>query len=161
MLSWWFLGMVGAVTISKGLARECDNFTDLDFHHSFIGTKLHVRMLLYTQADPDCGLELSHYNMTETPLFNLTRRTTFVIHGYRLTGSPPVWIGEIVQQLLLQEDMNVLVVDWNYGAANLNYFIAVDNTHKTAENITAFIQHMQVGALILSAGKSSAGLNER
>lgn len=119
-----------------------------------------MRILLYTQADPDCGLELSHSNVTESPLFNLTRRTIFVIHGYRLTGSPPVWLGEIVRMLLKQEEMNVLVVDWNYGAANLNYLIAVSNTHKTAENITAFIQHMQVGALILSAGLD-CGLNER
>lgn len=40
--------------------------------------------------------------------------------------------------------MNVIVVDWNYGAANVNYFKAVDNTHKTADNLTAFIKKMQV-----------------
>ncbi|XP_035287649.1 lipase member H-like [Anguilla anguilla] len=151
MLSWWFLGMVGAVTISKGLARECDKFSDLHFHDSFIGTTLHVRILLYTRVTGQCGQELSHLNFTETPQFNMTHRTTFVIHGYRPTGSPPVWIDEIVQLLLSQEDMNVLVVDWNRGAANLNYFIAVRNTLKTAENITAFIQNMQENGASLSS----------
>ena len=107
-----------------------------------------MRILLYTRVDQDCGLELSHHNLTETPLFNLTRRTTFVIHGYRPTGSPPMWLDKIVQKLLALEDMNVLVFDWNHGAANLNYFTVVRNMRKAADNATAFIQRMQVGALI-------------
>ncbi|XP_061104349.1 lipase member H-like [Conger conger] len=151
MLVWWFLGMVGAVTISKGLARECDDFTRLHFHNSFIGTSLRVRFLLYTRANESCGLELSHHNVSETALFNLTRRTAFVIHGYRLTGSPPIWLDEIVKKLLAQEDMNVLVFDWNYGAANLNYLIAVRNMRKAADNATAFIQQMQENGASLSS----------
>ncbi|KAJ8390625.1 hypothetical protein AAFF_G00102310 [Aldrovandia affinis] len=151
MLSWWFLCMAGAVMLSKGLARECDEFTDLGFHDSFIGTKLCVKMLLYTRDNLDCGLELSPHRLADTPLLNLTRRTTFVIHGYRPTGSPPVWMGELVRQLIAQEDMNVLVVDWNRGAANVNYLIAVSNTHKTAENLTGFIQNMQENGASLNS----------
>jgi phosphatidic acid-selective phospholipase A1 len=40
--------------------------------------------------------------------------------------------------------MNILVVDWNRGAANLNYFTAVANTRQAANNLTGFILSMQV-----------------
>ncbi|KAI1903136.1 hypothetical protein AGOR_G00024100 [Albula goreensis] len=147
----WFLSVVVAVMVCEGLGRDCDDFTDLGFHDSFIGTKLKVKILLYTKDNIDCGDEVSHHNLTSAPMFNLTRRTTFVIHGYRPTGAPPVWMGKIVRQLISQDDMNVLVVDWNRGAANINYLIAVTNTKKTAENITSFIQVMQANGASLSS----------
>lgn len=53
-------------------------------------------------------------------------------------------MGDISQLLLAREDVNLIVVDWNYGAANVNYFKAVENTHKAAVNLTAFIERMQV-----------------
>lgn len=87
---------------------------------------------------------MSHTNLSAHPHFNSFRQTTFVIHGYRPTGSPPVWLDNIVEMLLARKDMNVIVVDWNYGATNLNYLKAVENTHKTADNLTAFIKKMQV-----------------
>ncbi|XP_066556026.1 lipase member H [Amia ocellicauda] len=45
--------------------------------------------------------------------------------------------------------MNVIVVDWNRGAATLNYFAAVTNTKKAAENLTEFIVKMQDGGASL------------
>ncbi|XP_063063459.1 lipase member H [Engraulis encrasicolus] len=138
------LCLVSAWVLCKGeKKRECDNFTDLDLRQSFLGTNLYVRLLLYTRANMNCGQEIPHHNITANPLFDLSRPTAFVIHGYRPTGAPPIWIDHIVQLLAAQQDMNVLVVDWNRGAANLNYFTAVTNTRKTAANITGFIQKMQ------------------
>ncbi|KAJ8375695.1 hypothetical protein SKAU_G00062750 [Synaphobranchus kaupii] len=123
---------------------KCDDFTNLDFRETFMGTNLNVKLLLFTRANLDCGQELSHLMLTDQSLFQLARPTAFVIHGYRPTGAPPVWVGHILRLLAAQEDMNILVVDWNRGAANLNYYTAVANTRKAAENITAFIQNMQV-----------------
>ncbi|XP_062377986.1 lipase member H isoform X2 [Sardina pilchardus] len=138
------LCLVGSLMLCRGQEdRECDHFTDLDFHDSFIGTNLYVRLLLYTRANLDCGQELAHHRLAAQPLFNLSRPTAFVVHGYRPTGAPPIWIDHLVRLLALQQDMNVLVVDWNRGAANLNYFTAVTNTRRTAANITGFIQKMQ------------------
>ncbi|XP_053530734.1 lipase member H isoform X2 [Ictalurus punctatus] len=142
MALWWFLVLVGFFLLGRGEGKECDNFSDVDFHEAFIGTNLYVRLLLYTRANLDCGLELPHHNFTKVPLFHVTRPTTFVIHGYRPTGAPPIWINHITRLLAEQADMNVLVVDWNRGAANLNYFTAVANTRRTATNITAFIRRM-------------------
>ncbi|XP_017572469.1 lipase member H isoform X1 [Pygocentrus nattereri] len=141
---WKFLGLVGFFTLCRaGQDNKCDNFSDLNFHETFIGTNLYVRLLLYTRANLDCGQELPHHNFTKELLFDVKKPTTFVIHGYRPTGAPPIWINHIVHLLAAQVDMNILVVDWNRGAANLNYFIAVTNTRRTAINITGFIERMR------------------
>ncbi|XP_062309127.1 lipase member H [Osmerus eperlanus] len=143
MLLWWFLvlPLLGTIQICK--ARGCDEFTDLDLHHAFIGTSLEVRLLLYTRENSTCGQQLSHHNLSAQPQFNLSRPTTLVIHGYRPSGSPPVWLSDLTQQLLSTADMNVLVVDWNSGATNFNYFKAVENTRVAADNITGFIRDMR------------------
>lgn len=125
-------------------AQECDEFTDLDVSHAIIGTSVKVRLLLYTRENASCGALMSHTDPSAHPWFNSSRPTTFVVHGYRPSGSPPAWLKSIIEQLLARKDMNLIVVDWNNGAANVNYFKAVENTHKTADNLTAFIKKMQV-----------------
>ena len=109
-----------------------------------MGTSLYVRLLLYTRANLDCGREINHQHLASQSLFNLSRPTAFVIHGYRPTGAPPIWIDHLVRLLAEQEDMNVIVVDWNKGAANLNYFTAVAYTREAAHNLTGFIVTMEV-----------------
>ncbi|XP_061595543.1 lipase member H isoform X2 [Cololabis saira] len=145
-----YLTLVLLITLQMYKAQKCEEFTDLNFSHTFIGTSISVRLLLYTRSNATCGILLSHTNLSDHAQFNLFRPTTFVIHGYRPTGSPPVWLHDITALLLAREDINVVVVDWNHGAANLNYFKAVENTHKAAENLTAFIQMMQENGANLS-----------
>lgn len=128
----------------SGEGEYCDNFTDLNLSHCFIGTSLYVRLLLYTRSNLDCGHEINHHHLSTQPLLNLSLPTAFVIHGYRPTGAPPIWIDHIVHLLAEQEDMNVIVVDWNRGAANLNYFTAVSYTREAANNLTRFIRTMEV-----------------
>ncbi len=125
-------------------AQGCDEFTDLNLNHAIIGTNLKIRLLLYTRANGTCGTLISHTNLSASPQFNFFRPTTFVIHGYRPTGSPPMWLHDIIEMLLARKDMNVIIVDWNRGAANVNYFKVVENTHKAADNLTAFVKKMQV-----------------
>ncbi|XP_013771220.1 lipase member H [Pundamilia nyererei] len=131
--------------------ESCDNFTDLDLTHCFVGTTLYVRLLLYTRSNLDCGRELNHHHLSSQPLFSLSRPTAFVIHGYRPTGAPPIWINHIVHLLAEQEDMNIIVVDWNKGAANLNYFTAVSYTREAALNLTGFIMTMEAEGASLSS----------
>uniref|UniRef100_A0A8C3B1W1 Lipase, member Ib n=1 Tax=Cyclopterus lumpus TaxID=8103 RepID=A0A8C3B1W1_CYCLU len=116
-----------------------------------MGTSLYVRLLLYTRSNLDCGRELHHHRPASQPLFNLTRPTAFVIHGYRPTGAPPIWVDHLVHLLAEQRDMNVVVVDWNKGAANLNYFTAVSYTREAAYNLTGFLVTMQEGGASLSS----------
>ncbi|XP_044077559.1 lipase member H isoform X2 [Siniperca chuatsi] len=94
---------------------------------------------------------MSHTNLSAHPQFNLSRPTTFIIHGYRPTGSPPMWLQSATELLLAKTDINVIVVDWNRGAANVNYFKAVENTRKAANNLTAFIEKMQKHGASLSS----------
>ncbi|XP_073335784.1 lipase member H [Pagrus major] len=143
MILWHYVALLLLITVQIFKAQSCDEFTDLDLSHAIIGTTLKTRLLLYTRDNVTCGTLMSHTNLSAHPQFNLSRPTTFVIHGYRPTGSPPAWLQNIVMMLLARDDMNVIVVDWNHGAANVNYFKAVANTHKTADNLTAFIQKMQ------------------
>ncbi|KAM4727385.1 lipase member H [Anableps anableps] len=140
------------VQLCKGFpVQRCEKFTDLNLSHSIIGTMLRVRLLLYTRYNDNCGALLSHTNLTEHPQFNMSKPTTFIIHGYRPTGSPPIWLDDITKWLLARADINVVIVDWNYGAANLNYFKVVEHTYKVAENITAFIKMMQEHGASLSS----------
>lgn len=141
----------------SGSGETCDNFTDLDLSHCFIGTSLYVRLLLYTRSNLGCGRELRHQRLSEQPLFNASRPTAFVIHGYRPTGAPPIWIDHIVHLLAKQDDMNIVVVDWNKGAANLNYFTAVTYTRQAAHNLTGFILAMQVRSFSAEVRASQPG----
>ncbi|KAM7369604.1 hypothetical protein PAMP_010914 [Pampus punctatissimus] len=148
MLPCRLLGLLGLLMLCKGqeesgAGESCDDFTDLNLSHCFMGTSLYVRLLLYTRTNLDCGRELNHHHLSSQSLFKVSRPTAFVIHGYRPTGAPPIWIDHIVQLLAEQEDMNIIVVDWNKGAANLNYFTAVTYTREAAQNLTGFIMTMQ------------------
>uniref|UniRef100_A0A674D1U0 Lipase member H-like n=1 Tax=Salmo trutta TaxID=8032 RepID=A0A674D1U0_SALTR len=142
---------VGVHSQDSGVGALCDDFTDLDFHECFLGTTLNIKLLLYTKYNLRCGRELNHHQLSSQPLFNLSLPTAFVIHGYRPTRAPPFWVDHVVQLLSEQEDMNVLVVDWNRGAANLNYFTAVTNTRQAANNLTGFILNMQAEGAPLSS----------
>ncbi|KAI2650930.1 Lipase member H [Labeo rohita] len=111
-------------------AEKCEEMTDLDLKHSLTGTSLNVRLLFYTRANASCAQLLSHREPFNNSQFNLSSPTTFLIHGYRPTGSPPIWLSDFVKFLLNRRDMNVIVVDWNRGATNINYWKVVDNTRK-------------------------------
>uniref|UniRef100_A0A8C5EC93 Lipase member H-like n=2 Tax=Gouania willdenowi TaxID=441366 RepID=A0A8C5EC93_GOUWI len=151
MFLWQYLATLLLITVQIYKAEICQKFTDLNLGHSFIGTNVKVKLLLYTPENFTCGTLMSHANLTTQTRFNLSRPTIFIIHGYRPTGSPPAWVHLLTEVLLSRVDSNVIVVDWNYGAANLNYFKAVENTRKAAENLTGFIQMLKDSGVSLSS----------
>ncbi|KAF7696615.1 lipase member H isoform X4 [Silurus meridionalis] len=133
---------ITSFNICKG--EECEQITDLDLKHSIIGTPLTVRLILYTRENATCGKLLSNNDPFATPTFKPYRPCTFLIHGYRPTGSPPVWMHTMVKTMLNRSDVNAIVVDWNRGATNINYFQVVKNTRPVADIITQFIQKANV-----------------
>lgn len=151
MFLWQYLTPVLLITVQICKAQKCEEFTDLDFRHAFLGTSLRIKLLLYTRENVTCGLQMSHTDLSATPQFNISRPTTFIIHGYRPTGSPPGWLDELIQLLLKRQDMNLVVVDWNRGATNLNYFKAKENTLKAGEKLTAVVKMMQHNGVSLSS----------
>lgn len=106
-----------------------------------IGTELNVRLMLYTQRNQPCAQLI---NSTALGSLNVTKKTTFIIHGFRPTGSPPVWMKELVLSLLHVEEMNVVVVDWNRGATTVIYTHASDKTRRVALILKEFIDQMLV-----------------
>lgn len=106
-----------------------------------VGTGLNVKLMLYTRRNVTCAQIV---NSTFLGNLNVTRKTTFIVHGFRPTGSPPVWIGDLVEGLLFVEDMNVVVVDWNRGATTVMYNYASSKTKKVAAVLKEFIDQMLV-----------------
>ncbi|XP_068457538.1 lipase member H [Clinocottus analis] len=151
MFLWQYLTLLLPITVQICKAQICEEFSDLDISHAIIGTSLEIRLLAYTRDNATCGTLLSHTDLSAHPQFNWSRPTTFVIHGYRPNGSPPIWVVELTKLLLARADMNVIVVDWNRGAANVNYLKTVENTHKAGDNLTAFIKVMQEHGASLSS----------
>ncbi|KAM8977010.1 lipase member I [Pelodytes ibericus] len=139
-LAWCLL--VCCLTCWVTSEEKCYTFTDLNIHNSIIGTNLKVQLLLYTRENPDCAGNLNIENATSFRYLNVTRRTVFITHGYRPTGSPPVWIDTIVQKLLSIEDFNVIFVDWNRGATTLIYHHAASKSWIVADVLKKLIDQM-------------------
>ncbi|KFP24283.1 Lipase member H, partial [Colius striatus] len=128
--------------------ETCPAFTALSISNALVGTDLKVKLLLYTRQNQNCAEEL---NSTASRYLDVTKKTTFIIHGYRLTGSAPVWIPDLVHLLLSVEDMNVILVDWNRGATTLIYSNASRNCKKVAEILKKFIDEMLVAGASLAS----------
>ncbi|TKC35522.1 hypothetical protein EI555_010890, partial [Monodon monoceros] len=95
--------------------------------------------MLYTRGNPTCAQAI---NSTVLGNLNVTKKTIFTVHGFRPTGSPPVWMEDLVEGLLSVDDMNVIVVDWNQGATTVIYNHASRKTRKVAIVLKEFIDQM-------------------
>uniref|UniRef100_K7GJB0 Lipase H n=1 Tax=Pelodiscus sinensis TaxID=13735 RepID=K7GJB0_PELSI len=136
-LYFFFISLVGGVR--AGAEEACPAFTGLGISSALIGTDLRVKLMLYTRQNQDCAETLTS---TGSKYLNVTKKTILIVHGYRPTGSPPVWIQETVQLLLSAEDINIIIVDWNRGATTLLYHRASSNTKKVAEFLKTVIDQM-------------------
>lgn len=134
-----FISLMCLVRSDTG--ETCASFTKLSFHSAVVGTEFKVKLMLYTERNWTCAQVV---NSTAFGNLNVTKKTTFIIHGFRPTGSPPVWMEDLVHDLLFAEDMNVVVVDWNRGAATILYSYASSRTRKVATVLKEFIDQMLV-----------------
>ncbi|XP_067158161.1 lipase member H isoform X1 [Apteryx mantelli] len=128
--------------------EACPAFTSLSLGNALTGTDLKVKLMLYTRQNPNCAEQL---NSTASKYLDITKKTTFIIHGYRLTGSPPLWIPDLVHLLLSAEDTNIILVDWNRGATTLIYSNASRNCKKVAEILKKLIDEMLIAGASLDS----------
>ncbi|KAF4795299.1 Lipase member H [Turdus rufiventris] len=128
--------------------ETCPAFTALGFGNALIGTELKVKLLLYTRQNPTCAEEI---HSTASKYLDVTKKTTFIIHGYRLTGSAPIWIPDLVHLLLSVEDMNIIAVDWNQGATTLIYSYASRKCKRVAEILKKLIDEMLIDGASLDS----------
>ncbi|XP_010622517.1 lipase member H isoform X1 [Fukomys damarensis] len=132
--------LISLTCLARSDADEtCATFTRLGFHNAVLGTELDVKLLLYTKRNWTCAQTI---NSSAFGSLNITKKTTFLIHGFRPLGSTPVWLGDLVESLLLVEDMNVVVVDWNRGATTVIYNQASRKTREVAMILREFIDQM-------------------
>ncbi|XP_027698364.1 lipase member I-like isoform X2 [Vombatus ursinus] len=130
---------------SSGKRTGCLKFSDLSLGDAFIDLfkpRLKSTMIMYTKPLTNCGEPVFGQNYILNTNFNITKKTVWIIHGYRPTGSPPSWLSTFLERLLKKEDVNVIVVDWNWGATTLIYQRAVQNTRKVAVFLKEHIDKM-------------------
>ncbi|XP_063812408.1 lipase member I [Pseudophryne corroboree] len=140
LLHWILLCLMYSVKPESD--ETCHQFTDLNLPDAIVGTDLEVKLLLYTRENANCAGDLNKENTTAFQYLNVTRKTIFITHGYRPTGSPPVWLDEIVQKLLATDDFNIILVDWNRGATTVLYHIAAAKSRQVADILKSLIDTM-------------------
>ncbi|KAK9537228.1 hypothetical protein VZT92_004863 [Zoarces viviparus] len=111
--------------------------------------KLQVQYLLLTRRNMDCAQMFDQESLSETqqqqqqqPYFNVSRPTKVIVHGYRVMGSKPSWVKQLARALLRAQDVNVLVVDWVYGAS-FAYNLVVEDYKEVAVQISILINQLQ------------------
>ncbi|XP_071760175.1 phospholipase A1 member A [Centroberyx gerrardi] len=122
---------------------DFNNTTWLEYRQQ--GAKLQVQYLLLTRRNMDCAIMFSEESLTDTQqpsLFNSSLPTKIIVHGYRALGSKPSWVKQLAQALLRAEDVNVVVVDWVYGAS-FAYNLVVENYKEVAVQISVLINQLQ------------------
>ncbi|GAA6219106.1 phospholipase A1 member A isoform X1 [Lates japonicus] len=120
---------------------DLNNTTWLEYQQQRV--KLQVQYLLLTRSTMDCAQMFSQESLTmPSSHFNTSRPTKVIIHGYRALGSKPSWVKELAQALLRAQDVNVLVVDWVYGAS-FAYNLVVENYKEVAVQISVLINQLQ------------------
>ncbi|KAK6188487.1 hypothetical protein SNE40_004652 [Patella caerulea] len=72
-------------------------------------------------------IKVNDHSSIKNSHFNSGFKTIVIIHGYTDKGSSPR-IQRIVAEILKFEDANVIVIDWQEGAAQSDYFKAAANT---------------------------------
>lgn len=122
---------------------DLNNTTWLEYRQQRV--KLQVQYLLLTRRNMDCAHMFDQESLTktqQTSFFNVSRPTKVIIHGYRAVGSKPSWVKELARALLRAQDVNVLVVDWVYGAS-FAYNLVVENYKEVAVQISVLINQLQ------------------
>ncbi|XP_020487689.2 phospholipase A1 member A isoform X2 [Labrus bergylta] len=115
--------------------------------------KLQVQYLLLTRRNLDCAQTFTQQSLTETEqpsYFNISRPTKVIVHGYRALGSKPSWVKDLAVALLRAQDVNVVVVDWIYGAS-FAYNLVVENYKEVAVQISVLINQMQTNGCKLES----------
>lgn len=110
---------------------------------------LKISLMMYTRYNSTCAEPLFGSNNSLNARFDLSKKTVWIIHGFRPLGSTPVWLSMFTEAFLKQEDVNLIVVDWNHGATTFLYRRAVTNTRKVAASLSVSIQNLLVSMKIL------------
>ncbi|KAM7133192.1 lipase member I [Molossus nigricans] len=125
--------------------RPCLKFSELSIKDSFrdlFNPKTEMFLMMYTRNNQHCAEPLLEQDNSLNVNFNTSKKTVWLIHGYRPMGSIPSWLQNFLRILLNQDDINIVVVDWNRGATTFIYNRAVKNTRKVAVSLSECIHRL-------------------
>uniref|UniRef100_A0A7N5JAM0 Lipase I n=1 Tax=Ailuropoda melanoleuca TaxID=9646 RepID=A0A7N5JAM0_AILME len=125
--------------------RLCLEFSQLSIKDSFkdlFVPQTEIFLMLYTRNNLNCAEPLFEQSNSLNVNFSISKKTVWLIHGYRPTGSAPSWLQRFLRILLNQDDINIIVVDWNRGATTFLYNRAVKNTRKVAMSLSGYIRNL-------------------
>lgn len=132
--------------------KKCLEFSKLNAMNSikdlFI-PKLKISLMMYSRNNSNCAEPLFGSNNSLNARFNLSKKTVWIIHGFRPLGSTPAWLSKFTETFLKMEDVNLIVVDWNHGATTFLYSRAVKNTRMVAASLSVSIQNLLVSMKLL------------
>nr|XP_043906699.1 phospholipase A1 member A isoform X2 [Solea senegalensis] len=128
----------------EGEGGDCADFSSTSWRqYREQGVRQQVQYLLLTRRNMDCAQMFNQESLdTQPSYFNTSHPTKVIIHGFRALGSKPSWGKELAQALLRVQDVNVLVVDWVYGAS-FAYNLVVDKYKEVALQISVLINQLQ------------------
>ncbi|XP_072471866.1 lipase member I-like [Notamacropus eugenii] len=138
----------------KNGKNPCLRFTTLNVNTAFLDIfkpKVKVFLILYTRETITCAQHLFTNDFLLNSEFKPTKKTVWLIHGYRPFGTKPVWLQKLVEVLLSLEDINIIVVDWNYGATTLLYPRAIKRCWTVAEMLKEYIKRMKRSGISLQS----------
>ncbi|XP_031220599.1 lipase member I isoform X1 [Mastomys coucha] len=127
--------------------RTCLEFSKLNAMNSLkdlFYPKIRINLLMYSRGNAKCAEPLFESNNSLNTRFNPSKKTVWIIHGYRPFGSTPVWLHKFTKAFLKHEDVNLIVVDWNLGATTFIYGRAVRNTRRVAEILREYIENLLI-----------------
>ncbi|MGH0130020.1 UNVERIFIED_CONTAM: hypothetical protein FKN15_041010 [Acipenser sinensis] len=124
-------------------ASNCTNFQTTTWKQYLGENKLQVQYLIFTPRNRNCANIVSGGSKEEIQAtnFNSSLDTKVIILGYRALGNKPSWIDDLVQALLNAAEVNVLVVDWLYGASSV-YNVVVQNSQELSVDISIVINNL-------------------
>ncbi|CAF0758384.1 unnamed protein product [Brachionus calyciflorus] len=96
----------------------------------------------YSKSNPNNHVVISPQNLTSFG-FSHNKETKFLVHGFGDNGKVTRLL-KAKDQYLIGFDYNVIVVDWEKGAAAPNYFAASSNVVITGQKIADFIRDSNI-----------------
>ncbi|XP_065105050.1 phospholipase A1 member A isoform X2 [Paramisgurnus dabryanus] len=136
--------VIFAVVGEKALTNKCADF-NTTWQEYKQGSIFRIQYLLLTRNNADCASlfsqECLNHTQKHTTYFNSSLPTKVIVHGYRALGSKPSWVSGLAQALLREENVNVLVVDWVFGAS-FAYNRVVENYKEVALQISILINQL-------------------
>ncbi|XP_055954374.1 inactive pancreatic lipase-related protein 1 [Patella vulgata] len=105
-------------------------------------TEINTKFLLRTRAKPTSDVQdiISDKASVLSSSYDGKKKTKIVVHGFTHNGHRQ-WLQNIAAEFLKNEDMNVIIVDWQQGAA-IPYDQATANTRVVGAQVAQLIHVM-------------------